>query len=508
MAEQTKDFLELHPDYEATIGIEVHVQLKTNSKIFCSCKNEFGSTPNTNICPICAGHPGTLPVLNGKVVDYAIMLGLATNCVITRKTGFARKHYMYPDLPKKYQITQDKDPICQEGYITIDRADGSEKHIRLVRIHMEEDAGKNSHTSLGYSLVDLNRAGTPLLEMVSYPDLSSAQEARDYLKGLRTLVQYLGISDANMEEGSFRADINISIKKKVDKELGTKVELKNINSFKFVAQAIEYELDRQYDMFMTSQRIAQETRQWDSKNQKTIGMRSKEEAQDYRYFTEPDLPPLDINDAWIERIAKTLPELPHTKIKRFQTQYGLSAYEADNLTESQTLANFFEAVVNVPTIPREVQEGEPAPDFDPGACINNPKLACNLILREVLGYLKEHKQELEQTKLTPQNLAELVAALDAGTINSKVAQDVFTQLMQTGKSPTQIIKESNLTQVEDPAVLTPIIERIFAANQESVAKYKAGNTKFFMFFVGQAMKETQGKANPKVLQELIQMMLK
>ncbi len=500
MAEQTKSFLDLYPDYEATIGIEVHIQLKTKSKAFCSCKNEFGCTPNTNICPICAGHPGTLPVLNGQVVDDAIMLGLATNCVITRKTGFARKHYMYPDLPKKYQITQDSDPICQEGYIPVERVDGSEKHIRLVRIHMEEDAGKNLHTSQGYSLVDLNRAGTPLLEMVSYPDISSAQEARDYLKGLRTLVQYLGISDANMEEGSFRADINISIKKKVDKELGTKVELKNINSFKFVAQAIEFELERQYEMLMTGQKIAQETRQWDSKNQKTIGMRSKEEAQDYRYFTEPDLPVLEIDDAWIERIGKSLPELPHTKLKRFQTQYGLSAYEADNLTETQKLADFFELVVNVPATSGEVQEG--------AACINNPKIACNLILREVLGYLKEHKQELEQTKLTAQNLAELVAALDAGTINSKVAQDVFTQLMLTGKSPTQIIKESNLTQVEDPAVLIPIIERIFAANQESVAKYKAGNPKFFMFFVGQAMKETQGKANPKILQDLIEKMLK
>lgn len=487
MTEQTKSFLERHPDYEATIGIEVHVQLKTQSKVFCSCKNEFGSTPNTNICPVCAGHPGVLPSLNATVVDYAIMLGLATNCTITRVTDFARKHYMYPDLPKNYQITQDKNPICTEGYIPIERADGSEKHIRLVRIHMEEDAGKNLHTSQGYSLVDLNRAGTPLLEMVSYPDLSSAQEARDYLQRLRTLVQYLGISDANMEEGSFRADINISLKKKTDTVLGTKVELKNINSFKFVAQAIEHELERQYDMLVSGQRIAQETRQWDSKNQKTISMRSKEEAQDYRYFGEPDLPVLEIDDAWIERIRNLLPELPHAKLKRFQTQYGLTAYDADNLTESQLLANFFEAVAK--------------------QC-SNFKMASNLILREVLGYLKEHKQELEQTKLTAAHLAELVNVLDEGTINSKVAQDVFAEVMQTGKMPKVIIQEKNLKQVEDPAILTPIIERIIAANQESVAKYKAGNTKLFMFFVGQAMKETQGKANPKVLQDLIEKLLK
>lgn len=487
MSEQTKNFLELHPDYEATIGIEVHIQLKTKSKIFCACKNEFGSAPNTNICPICAGHPGTLPSLNSKVVDSAIMLGLATNSTITNKTGFARKHYMYPDLPKNYQITQDKDPICQHGYITVPCSDGTEKHVRLIRIHMEEDAGKNLHTSLGYSLVDLNRAGTPLLELVSAPDLSSPQEARDYLQNLRTLVRYLDISDGNMEEGSFRADINISLKKKIDKELGTRAELKNINSFKFVAQAIEYELGRQYELITSGQKVVQETRQWDSKAQKTIGMRSKAEAQDYRYFTEPDLPALDIDEAWIERIRKSMPELPHQKIKRFQAQYGLTAYEADNLTEEQWLADFFEAVVSSPS---------------------NPKLVSNLILRDVLGYLKEHKQTLDQTKLTTQGLAELVNELDTGKINSKIAQEVFLELIQTGKSPSTIIKEKNLTQIEDPALLTPIIERIFANNQESVAKFKAGNTKLFMFFVGQAMKETQGKANPKLLQDLIEKMLK
>ncbi len=487
MSEQTKSFLERYPDYEATIGIEVHVQLKTKSKVFCSCKNEFGCEPNTNICPVCVGHPGVLPRLNSKVVDSAIMLGLATHSTIAQTTDFARKHYMYPDLPKNYQITQDKNPIFQQGYIPIEREDGSEKQVRLVRIHMEEDAGKNLHTSHGYSLVDLNRAGTPLLEIVSEPDLSSPQEARDYLYRLRTMVQYLGISDANMEEGSFRADINISIKKKIDKDLGTKVELKNINSFKFVAQAIEYELGRQYELLTTGQKIHQETRQWDSKNQKTMSMRSKEEAQDYRYFNEPDLPVLEIDESWIERIRALLPELPHQKLKRFQALYGLSFDDAENLTETQELANFFEAVV---------------------AQHNNPKAASNLILRDVLGYLKEHKQALGQTKLTPGLLADLIKELDAGTINSKVAQDVFAQMMQTGKSPSVIIQEKDLKQIDDETVLMPIIERIIATNQESVAKFKAGNTRLFMFFVGQAMKETQGKANPKVLQELIEKMLK
>jgi aspartyl-tRNA(Asn)/glutamyl-tRNA(Gln) amidotransferase subunit B len=482
MLESTKTFLEQHPDYDAVIGIEVHIQLKTQSKIFCSCKNEFGNTPNTNICPICTGLPGVLPTLNGKVVDYALLLGLATKSTLSRSTDFSRKHYMYPDLPKNYQITQDKNPISQEGYISIECADGSEKNIRLVRIHMEEDAGKNIHTNQGYSLVDLNRAGTPLLEIVSYPDISSPQEARDYLHRLRTIVQYLGISDANMEEGSFRADVNISLKKKSETQLGTRAELKNINSFKFIAQAIEYELHRQYEIISSGQRVRQETRQWDSKNQKTIGMRSKEEAQDYRYFTDPDLPKLEIDDLWVSRIRALLPELPCEKIKRFKGQYGLSTYEADNLTESRAIANFFEEVV---------EHG------------GNPKLSSNWILRDVLGYLKEQKQSLKDTTVTPQHLADLVKALDNGTINSKVAQDVFIELMQTGKSPAAIIQEKNLIQVEDQAILMPIIERVLAANQESVALYKAGNTRLFMFFVGQAMKETQGKANPKVLQELI-----
>jgi len=480
---EIKNVLEWYPAYEATIGIEVHVQLKTNSKIFCSCPNKFGTEPNTNICPVCAGHPGTLPVLNKKAVDYAIMAGLATNSTIAKKCGFARKHYMYPDLPKNYQITQADDPICSEGYVPIERADGTEKHIRLIRIHLEEDAGKNTHTSYNYSLVDLNRAGTPLIEIVSHPDISNSEEAKAYMTRLRTIVQYLGISDADMEKGSFRGDINVSVRRKGETKLGTKVELKNINSFRFVVNAIEHEIERQIEAITAGQRLIQETRQWDNKNQQSTSMRSKEEAMDYRYFTEPDLPELQIDDTWIERLSKLLPELPHHKFARFQKELGLSAYEAEILIEDKQIGDFFEETTKL---------------------CNKPKQVSNLVLRDLLGYLKEHKLELHESKITTQTLAELVSELDAGTINSKVAQEIFIDIMQTGKSPKVIIKEKDLGQIDSLDVLDEIVRKVIETNQDSVAKYKAGNTKLFGFFVGQAMKASQGKANPKILNDLIQ----
>ncbi len=483
MAIQAQGNLEKYPQYEAVIGIEVHVQLKTKSKIFCSCKNEFGCPPNSNICPICMGNPGVLPVLNKQVVNNALALGLATHSTITRLTSFARKHYFYPDLPKNYQITQDEFPICTNGYIPIELSDGSEKKIRLIRIHMEEDAGKNTHTSLGISLVDLNRAGTPLLEIVSQPDMNGAQEARAYLQRLHTLVRYLGISDANMEEGSFRADINISVKKKIDTQLGTKIELKNINSFKFIAQAIEHEIERQIEALESGQKLTIETRQWDSKNQRTVSMRSKEEAQDYRYFPEPDLPSVHIDDAWLEIIKKQIPELPNGKLKRLQNDYGISYNEALILIDDQILSNFFEASAKL---------------------CSNPKQLCNWILRDLLGYIKEHKLELTNIKITHQQLAELVNEFDKGTINSRVTQEIFIEMMETGKSPLAIIEEKNLKQIDSVDILDPIIRKVIDDNPESVAKYKAGNTKLFMFFVGQAMKETQGKANPQILRDLIQ----
>jgi aspartyl-tRNA(Asn)/glutamyl-tRNA(Gln) amidotransferase subunit B len=479
---KTNTILDHYPDYNAVIGIEVHVQLKTNSKIFCSCPNHFGSDPNTNICPVCSGHPGVLPVLNKQVVDYAIMAGLATSSNITRKTAFARKHYMYPDLPKNYQVTQDHGPICQQGFISIQTADGQDKNVRLTRMHMEEDAGKNTHGTGGISWVDLNRAGTPLLEIVSEPDMCNSVEARSYLTRLHSIIRYLGISEANMDEGSFRADVNISVNKKTDKEWGTRIELKNINSFRFIVNAIEHEIERQIQALESGQKLRQETRQWDSKNQKTTFMRSKEEAQDYRYFAEPDLPPISIDDAWIERIRATIPELPHHKHDRFVKDYNLTAYEAEILTEEPELANYFEAAVKACGVAKGVS---------------------NWMLRDLLGYLKEHKVELATVKMTPAGLGELVSALDTGVINSKVGQEIFIEMMQTGNGAHAIIKDKGLEQIGGEDELEKIVLAVIAANPDNVAKYKGGNERLFQYFVGQAMKETKGKGNPAILQTLI-----
>jgi aspartyl-tRNA(Asn)/glutamyl-tRNA(Gln) amidotransferase subunit B len=486
MSHETKTVLDRYPSYDAVIGIEVHVQLKTQSKIFCSCPNQFGCPPNTNVCPVCMGHPGVLPVLNKQVVESAIMAGLATNCTISPENDFSRKHYMYPDLPKNYQITQGEVAICMNGHIPIQTADGTEKQVRLIRIHMEEDAGKNTHGVGGISWVDLNRAGTPLLEIVSHPDMSNSIEAKSYLTRLHTIIRYLGISDANMEEGSFRADINISVRPKGTTAYGTRTELKNINSFRFIVHAIEHEIERQIQLIESGQKVTQETRQWDNKNQCTTFMRSKEEAQDYRYFTDPDLPAIVIDDAWIAAVRSRLPELPQIKMARFQVDFGLSAYEAEILTEEQPRALFFEEAVK--------------------AC-NNPKGVSNWMLRDLLGYLKEHKLTVAETKMTPQGLASLVAALDGGVINSKVAQDVFVEILQTGKMAMTIIEEKDLKQIGSSDELEAVIKALLADNAESVAKYKAGNERLFPFFVGLAMKATKGKGNPVVIQELLKKLL-
>lgn len=485
MSTEKKTVFDEYPAYEATIGIEVHVQLKTKSKLFCACPNSFGDTPNKNICPICCGCPGTLPVLNRKVVDFAIMAGLATNCKIAKKTVFARKHYMYPDLPKNFQTTQDDRPICYHGSIPIE-CNGIEKNIRLLRIHMEEDAGKNIHGSQGESFVDLNRAGTPLLEIVSQPDLSSADEAKAYLMRLRAIVQYLGISDANMEEGSFRADTNVSVKKKDTDVLGTRVELKNINSFKFIHQATNYEIRRQIELLEEGGSVLQETRLWDTKNQISVAMRSKEEAQDYRYFTEPDLPPVIISSEWRDKIATKIPELPHTKSMRFQNEYELSAYEANILIEDPKIATFFEQTAK--------------------AC-KKPKPVSNWILRDLLGYLNEHKIELTDSLVTPEMLGELVTVIDKGIINSKVAQEVFLDMMETGKYPSIIIQEKDLKQISSPDELEAIVKQVIIDNPDNVAKYKAGNERVFGFFVGQSMKATKGKGNPKLINEILKKLL-
>lgn len=479
---KTPSVLDHYPDYELTIGIEIHVQLNTESKIFCSSPNKISKTPNKNICSICAGHPGTLPVLNKKVVDYAILAGLAINCEINKVSSFDRKHYFYPDLPKNYQITQDHLPICINGHVPIKLEDGSIKNIRIKRIHMEEDAGKNIHDPVtGESFVDLNRAGTPLLEIVTEPDISSTYEARTYLKTLHSLVQYLGICSGNMEEGAFRGDTNISVRKKGEKELGVRCELKNINSFKFISDAIEYEIERHISTIEKGEKLYQETRLWDTKNKKTVAMRSKEVAADYRFFPDPDLPLISIDDEWISRIRKMLPELPQEKHARFVAEFGLSSYEADILVEDKSLANYFEKAY----------------------AIHQSKQIVNWILRDLMGYLNEHKISLLECKITPEKLAALIQLLEDDKINNHAAKEVFETIAQTGQEPLDVVKEKGLEQIGSADELEAIIKQIIESNQAQVEQYKNGQEKLFGFFVGQAMKQTQGKGNPKMIQELL-----
>ncbi|HEX2978447.1 MAG TPA: Asp-tRNA(Asn)/Glu-tRNA(Gln) amidotransferase subunit GatB [Candidatus Babeliales bacterium] len=473
--------LDAYPAYRVDIGIEVHVQLTTKSKIFCTCSNGFATEPNINICETCSGQPGALPRLNAQVVEYAIMTGLATNCAISPESKFDRKHYFYPDLPKDFQITQNDLPICTDGFVTIHLEDGTKKNIRLIRIHMEEDAGKNIHAQTGESFVDLNRAGTPLLEIVSYPDINSAYEARAYLQMLHKTVKYLNVSTGNMEEGAFRADTNISVRKKEDPNLGTKVELKNINSFKFIGDAIEYEIERQIELLEDGGRVKQETRLWDTKERKSVPMRSKEELADYRYFSEPDLPIVAIDQKRIDAIKAVLPELPAQKLERLMRDKNLSTYEAEILVDAPELANYFEKAYS----------------------INPSKQIINWILRDLLSYLKEEKIELEASKVTPEKLAELVSLIDRGTINNRAAQEIFIHVAQSGKNPTALVKELGLEQVGASAELESMIKELVAAHPEQTAQYKAGQQKLFGFFVGVAMQKTQGKGNPKVIQELL-----
>lgn len=480
--EEKGSVLAQYPDYELNIGIEVHVQLNTKSKIFCSCSNEVIEQPNVNICQICSGYPGVLPVLNQAVVENAILAGLATESQITRRCTFARKHYFYPDLPKNYQITQHTDPICTEGRVKIKTEDGSDKYVRLIRIHIEEDAGKNIHApQANASFVNLNRTGTPLLEIVTYPDITSTHEAKEYLKKLRLIVQYLGICSGNMEDGAFRADTNISVRKKGADKLGTRCELKNINSFKFIGDAVEYEIARQIDLLESGEAVKQETRLWDTKQKITIPMRSKEEAADYRYFEDPDLPILEISSEQIDRARNQLPELPDQKLTRLCQDGGLTEYEANILLEDLELAKY----------------------FDEAAKHTTSKHLINWILRNLLGYLKEHKIELSKCLVTPAKLASLVELVENGTINTKVAQEVFEIVAQNGTEPKRVVEEKGLTQIGSTDELEAIVKKIIAENQEMVAEYRAGKERVFGFLVGQAMKETQGKGNPKIIQELL-----
>lgn len=472
---------EKYPDYQATIGIEVHVQLITQSKIFCSCPNIPQSKPNTNICVVCLGYPGVLPVLNKKVVDHAVLVGLATNSTISMMSRFDRKHYVYPDLPKSYQITQQCIPICTEGFVTIRLEDGSLKNIRIKRIHMEEDAGKNIHAGeSGESFVDFNRAGVPLLEIVTYPDISNAYEARAYLKALHAIVRYLNVCTGNMQDGAFRADTNISVRKKGETELGTKCELKNINSFKYIGDATEYEIKRQIELLEEGKSVRQETRLWDTKNRCTVTMRVKEEAADYRFMPDPDLPVIDITQSWIESARKQLPELPQEKCDRLMAQYGLSLYEADIVVEDPNVAHYFERV----------------------HAIYPSKQVINWVLRDVMGLLKEAKTDILNCKVSPEHLAEIVQMIESDVINNRAAQEVFIIVAQSGAHPRDVVKEHNLQQMGSVQELQGFVDQIIANNPDVVAQYKAGNERLIGFFVGQAMKLSGGKANPKIIQDL------
>jgi aspartyl-tRNA(Asn)/glutamyl-tRNA(Gln) amidotransferase subunit B len=474
--------LEKYPDYRMDIGIEVHIQLKTNSKIFCSCSNELTDQQNKNICQICAGYPGVLPVLNHQVVEYAIMAGLGTNCQISLTSEFDRKHYFYPDLPKNYQITQSNFPICNNGYVMIRLDDGSEKKIRINRIHIEEDAGKNTHSDLtGESYVDLNRTGTPLLEIVTEPDIENAAEAKAYLKALRLIAQYAGISDCNMEEGSFRADTNLSVRKKTSEKLGTRCELKNINSFKFISDAIEYESERQILALEAGEKIRQETRLWDNKNRKSLPMRSKGDLADYRYCTDPDLALIQVTDADIAAVEKTLPEMPYAKFHRYMKEWNLSAYEADVIVSEFAFTVYFEQAMNI--YPK--------------------KSIVNWFLRDVIGLTNEQKIELKDCKVTPEKLAKIVQMVDESLINNAAAKEVFETVAKTGANPEEIVEQKGLKQIGSVDELEKIVLKVLQENSALIEQFKAGKQNVFGFFVGACMKASGGKGNPKIMQELL-----
>ncbi|MBZ4672235.1 MAG: gatB [Deferribacteraceae bacterium] len=476
-------------DFEAVIGLEVHVQLATDSKIFCSCSTKFGSQPNSNVCPVCLGMPGVLPVLNKKVVEYTTKAGLALNCRINKKNIFARKNYFYPDLPKGYQISQYELPICEHGYIDIN-IDGKVKRIGITRIHMEEDAGKSIHgENLGdssSSFIDLNRTGVPLMEIVSEPDMRSGEEAKEYLQKLKSILEYIEVSDCNMEEGSLRCDANISVRPVGQKEFGTKTEIKNMNSFKNVQKAIEYEIKRQIKVIKEGGKIVQETRLWDPDKNVTISMRSKEEAHDYRYFPDPDLVPLVLDDDFIESIRETLPILPDELKEKFINDYGLPEYDASVLTSVKSYARYFEETVNL---------------------VNSPKKVSNWIMSELLRVVNDKGCDIFDAGITPEYLAEIVKLIDDGKISGKIAKDVFEEVIETGKNPSVIIEEKGLVQISDDSELESIICKIIENSPKEAERFRNGEQKLMGFFVGQVMKETKGKANPKLVNEIINKLL-
>ena len=469
-------------DYEKVMGLEVHAELSTKTKIFCSCPTEFGAEPNTHVCPVCMAMPGALPVLNEKVVEYAVKAGLATNCEISRNSKNDRKNYFYPDTPRAYQISQFDKPLCEHGYIEIEDDDGNPKRIGITRIHIEDDAGKLNHNELGGgSLVDLNRAGVPLIEIVSEPDLRTAGEVDRYLKKLKSILEYIEVSDCKMQEGSFRADVNISVRKKGETKFGTRTETKNMSSFRAITREIEYESNRQIEVLENGGKIEQETLRWDDVSGKTFPMRDKEDAQDYRYFPEPDLVAIRLSEEYIENIRKNLPEMPESRRERYLKEFNLSEKDARLLTSSKYLSNMFEAAEKI---------------------CGNAKAVANWLLSDVSRILNEKELEPDSIPFTAEQLAKLVELIDKGTISSAIGKKVIEELFENPKDPEEIIKEKGWIQISDEGAIKQVVEKILEANPQSVADYKAGKDRALGFLVGQAMKETKGKANPQMLNKM------
>lgn len=477
----------MNSTHEAVIGLEVHAQLLTDTKIFCGCSTKFGNEPNVNVCPVCLGHPGVLPVLNKKVVEFSILMGLAVNCTINENSVLARKNYFYPDLPKGYQISQYELPVCEHGFLEIIKNDGSKKRIGITRIHIEEDAGKLIHDQSSSTLVDVNRCGVPLLEIVSEPDLTSPEEAYLYLTKMKQILQYLNICDGNMEEGSLRCDANVSIRPIGNSKLGTKTEIKNLNSFRNVERALTYEIHRQFEAVENGEEIIQQTLLWNADLNEAYPMRSKEEAHDYRYFPDPDLMPVFIDEEWKHEITENMPELPDSKLNRFVENYSLPVYDAEILTQSRELAEYYERVISI---------------------TDDYKTASNWVMGEVLSVISEKKTDINNFSVKPENLGKLINLINNGTINGKIAKEIFPVMVSGKKDPDEIVKEKNLVQISDEVEIKKIIDTILKNNENQVKSYLAGNEKIFGFFVGQVMKSTSGKANPNIVNQLLKEKLK
>lgn len=468
-------------DYETVMGLEIHSELSTKTKIFCSCQTEFGGEPNTHCCPVCMAMPGALPVLNEKVVEYAIKAGIATNCNIARYSKNDRKNYFYPDLPKAYQISQFDMPLCKNGYVEIETTEGKKK-IGITRIHIEEDAGKLNHDEYGQgSFVDLNRAGVPLIEIVSEPDLRSIEEVDKYLKKVKSILEYIEVSDCKMQEGSFRADVNVSVRKKGDTKLGTRTEMKNMSSFRAISNAIEYEITRQIQVIENGGKVEQETLRWDELQGQTFSMRDKEDAQDYRYFPEPDLGVIRITEEYIEKIKKELPELPESRKARYVEEYKLPEYDANILTSSKYFSNLFEGAIQI---------------------CHNPKAVSNWIMSDIIGILNEKEIEPEKIPFSAEDLGELICLIDKGTISTSIAKKVLPEMFETQEKPSKIIEKNGWIQISDEGAIKEVVKKVLQENPQSIADYKAGKDRALGFLVGQAMKETRGKANPGMLNKM------